>query len=103
MTRQPLYPRKDGETRERSRVAVYAAIDSERAYQNERWGLVTHTVAEYILYMEVYLTEAKQRAGTRDQSVAINHKDTMDFIRKVTALGVVCMEDNGAPHREGYG
>ena len=91
------------ETRERSRREVYAAIDSERAYQNERWGLRTHTVTEYILYMEAYLEMARRKASTKDLTVAVNHTDVMDFIRKVTALGVVCMEDNGAPRREGYG
>lgn len=87
----------------RSRRAVYAAIDSERAYQNEKWGDGDHTVTEYILYMEHYLSEARRSASTQDLTVAIRHNLVMDFIRKVTALGVVCMEENGAPHREGYG
>ncbi len=87
----------------RSRRDVYKALNSERTYQDERWGDRTHTVTEYILYMEHYLEEARKRASTKDQNVPINHKDTLDFIRKVTALGVVCMEENGAPHREGYG
>ena len=86
----------------RSRRDVYKAIDSERAYQNEKWDR-DHTVTEYILYMEHYLEEARKRASTKDLKVPIHHNDVMDFIRKVTALGVVCMEQNGAPHREGYG
>jgi len=87
----------------RSRRAVYAAIDSERNYQDERWGDRSHSVTEYILYMEHYLQEARRLASTTDLSVAIRHDLVMDFIRKVTALGVVCMEENGCPHREGYG
>ena len=90
-------------TRERSRRAVYQAIDSERNYQNERWGLRTHTVTEYITYMEHYLAETRKLASTTDLTIPINHNAVMDFVRKVAALGVVCMEDNGAPHREGYG
>ena len=86
----------------RSRRDGYAAIDSEREYQG-KWGDRTHTVTEYILYLEHYLWEARRRASTTDLTVPINHNDVMDFIRKVTALGVVAMEDNGAPHREGYG
>lgn len=87
----------------RSRRDVYKALDSERAYQNEKWGDRSHSVTEYILYMEHYLEEARKHASTKDQSIHIHHNDTLDFIRKVTALGVVAMEQNGAPHREGYG
>jgi len=83
----------------RSRPDVYAAIDSEREYQG-KWGDRTHTVTEYILYMEHYLAEARKRASTLDLEIPIHHDNVMDFIRKVTALGVVCMEDNGAPLRE---
>jgi len=87
----------------RSRRDVYGAIDSERTYQNERWGDRSHSVTEYILFMEHYLLEARNRASTKDLTVHIHNNDVLDFIRKVTALGVVCMEENGAPHREGYG
>lgn len=87
----------------RSRRAVYASIDSERKYQSERWGDRSHSVTEYILYMEHYLQEARKHASTTDLEIPIHHVDVLDFIRKVTALGVVCMEENGAPHREGYG
>ena len=87
----------------RSRRDVYKAVDSERTYQEEQWGDRSHSVTEYILFMEHYLFEARKRASTKDLSVPIHHNDVLDFIRKVTALGVVCMEENGAPHREGYG
>jgi len=87
----------------RSRRDVYKAIDSERTYQEERWGDRFHSVTEYILYMEHHLELARQLASTQDQGVPVHHNDTLDCIRKVAALGVVCMEENGAPHREGYG
>lgn len=87
----------------RSRRDVYKAIDSERTYQNEHWGDRTHTVTEYILYLEHHLELARRLASTKDLTVAIDHKAVMDCIRKVTALGVVAMEEHGAPHREGYG
>jgi hypothetical protein len=85
------------------RREVYAAIDSERSYQGMKWGDPTKTVAEYILYMEHYLGRARAIASSTDMSGQGNKAKAMDEIRKVTALGVVCMEDNGAPQREGPG
>lgn len=83
------------------RAEVYEAIDSERDYQDDRWNADTtssegrHTASEYILYMEHYLQEARRLAST----TAEDNRTVLDFVRKVTALGVACMEDNGAPFR----
>lgn len=88
-------------TRKVERSAVYAAIDSERDYQG-KWGDRTHTTTEYLLFMEDYLAAARRLASTTDMSVPEFDRKVLDFVRKVTALGVVCMEDNGAPQREGF-
>lgn len=80
------------------RQDVYAVIDGERNYQDSRWGASTiHTVAEYILYMEHHLTEARRLITTQGDPKA--SRDALDVLRKVIALGVVCMEQNGAVER----
>lgn len=88
------------------RADVYAAIDSERAYQQSRWNPTTttsegrHSFSEWIAYMEDYLTEAKhvlarEAKQTADPKVA-------HIMRKVTTMGVAAMEQLGAPRREGF-
>jgi hypothetical protein len=95
--------RKDKMT---TREEVYRAIDGERDYQEFRWNEKTtssggqHTVAEFVLYMEHYLDEARRQLSTQKSPRA--EADGLEFVRKVTALGVVCMEQNGAPQREGF-
>lgn len=86
-----------------SRDAVYAAIDSERAYQDTRWNPETtstgglHTIAEWVLYMEDYIAEARtQLSRNADPAAALMGLNT---IRKVAALAVACMEQHGAPRR----
>lgn len=51
-----------------TRAEVYAAIDGERAYQNEKWNEDTtasggsHSPAEWLVYIDDYLREAKMQA-----------------------------------------
>lgn len=90
-----------------TRAAVYAAIDSERAYQEMRivrdGSTSAHTPHEpeaYIIYMEDYLTEARRVASHTwgpESKAAI-----LEVLRKVVALGVACMEAHGAPQRSGF-
>ncbi len=86
------------------RTEVYDAIDSERAYQDSRWNGDTtescgkHTATEFILYMEHYLAKARALASTTVEG----DPEVLDAVRKVTALGVACMEGNGAPRRVGF-
>lgn len=84
-----------------SRADVYAAIDSERDYQEMRvkrdQGAGFHSTEEFLLYMDYYMTETKKIASTTWGPKA---KDAiLEFVRKVTALGVACMEQHGAPQR----
>jgi len=89
------------------RSEVYKALDSERDYQDKRWenyrGLdgvhenaTDRTLDEFILYMEEYLQMA------RSHSVHGQEAEGLNMVRKVTALGVGCMERHGAPQREGF-
>lgn len=89
-----------------SRSDVYAAIDSERDYQESRKAAApgdpsyngrVRTPEEYMVYMQDYLNEAMHKAS-REWGPA--YRDgVVEIIRKVTALGVACMEDHGAPRR----
>jgi hypothetical protein len=79
-----------------SRAEVYAAIDSERDYQERRWGDAgcNHEIAAWITYMRSYLDEAANLASRNSPETI-----ALDCIRKVTAMGVRCMEEHGAPKR----
>jgi hypothetical protein len=88
----------------RVRAEVYAAIDSERDYQDMRKhrdsGAETHSPEEFLLYMQDYLTEAVHAAARLWGPEA--KPKIMEIVRKVTALGVACMEQHGAPKRPGH-
>jgi hypothetical protein len=83
-----------------TRQEVYAAVDSERRYQS-KWDDVEsqniHTETEFVLFMEDYLMEAKHLLA-RNAAEDVR-KEVLDTIRKVTAMGVACMEQHGAPQR----
>lgn len=91
-----------------SRKEVYTALDSERDYQDHRiqtdgstaLGEHYHSPEEYLVYMQDYLNEALHTAA-RVWGPACKPA-IMEIVRKVTALGVACMEHNGAPQRKGF-
>lgn len=88
------------------RQLVYDAIDGERDYQASRWNENTtttkglHTVDEFVLYMIDYIEEARRQLSRNASPLA--QQLALDTVRKVAAMGVACMEQNGAPQREGY-
>ncbi len=80
---------------------VLHAIHTERAYQQEQQGNAKRhegqpamTPGEYILCMEKCLADARDAWYKPNGGEA-----SMEFIRKVTALGVAAMELHGAPPR----
>jgi hypothetical protein len=92
-----------------TREAVYAAIDSERDYQDELWGdtlsgnrLPIHSlqqggdrsIDEFILYLQGYMNDLVYLGSHFSDTPA-----KLEVIRKVTTLGVAAMEQHGAPHR----
>ena len=84
-----------------TRPEVYAVIDGERDYQ-DTLGLTSetdgyHTPTEFLLYIDDYLREAKTVAS-RTWGPGATPK-VLDLIRKITTLGVACMEQNGAIER----
>jgi hypothetical protein len=88
---------------ELTRQEVYEIIDGERDYQEARWNNLNKVISNpssFILWMEEYLSKARSLASTRDERIGTaGNEEIMDMIRKVTALGVACMELNGAPKR----
>lgn len=87
-----------------TRIEVYEALNSERDYQDSRWGKTEtkgiHSISEWIAYIEDYLSEAKHLLARKKMVDA--YPEANNIIRKVTAMGVACMEQNGAPKREGF-
>jgi len=86
------------------RSEVYRILDGERDYQDERWiddttpsGVHIHSPEEWIVYMEDYLAEAKHILSRNDAPKC--YSDAMEIIRKVTAMGVASMEQNGCLER----
>ena len=86
-----------------TRAEVYEALDGEREYQESRWNEDTtesdgkHVVAEWVLYMEHYLGLARTVLSTKPEPEAT--QEALHIVRKIAALGVACMEQNGAPKR----
>lgn len=85
------------------RNKVYRAIDSERDYQDSRFTIertgrsaIDRSLDEFILYIQQYAAEAG--ALTTHE----NEEEALHFVRKVAALCVGCMEEHGAPRREGF-
>ena len=76
------------------RKEVYSRIDTERDYQDLIWSGHTHEVGAYITMLRHYVTKAEQ-AWTENQG----DTPALDVIRKITAIGVHCMEEHGVPER----
>lgn len=78
------------------------AIRSEREYQDRLWGSAEskgqHTVPEFILFMQNYLREAED-VVCRFASPKCD-EEALHIIRKVVAMGVACMEQNGIYGRD---
>ena len=87
-----------------TRSEVYAAIDSERNYQDgwkdpaltDSGGL--HSNVEFLAYIQDYVTEALHVASRRpDPEARIQNTHAL---RKIAALAVAAMEQNGVLLRD---
>ena len=87
-----------------SRKEVYALIDGERDYQHERWNESTtssngdHTWEEWIVYIEDYLSDAKHILSRESKSKC--DPIVGEVMRKVAALAVASLENNGSTPRK---
>ena len=85
------------------RNAVYMAIDTERRYQDLRWNSETttsdglHSLEEWFVYIEDYVSEAKHVLSRKPRQVA--DVEALVIMRKVAAMAVCAMEQHGAPMR----
>jgi hypothetical protein len=86
------------------RQEVYKLIDGEREYQ-KKWDRKREEegrpardsnfpVGAWILWMEEYLQRARKAATDNTDKT-----EALECVRKVTALGVACMEVNDTPAR----
>jgi len=86
-----------------TRREVYEAIDTERAYQDQRWNAETtasegrHEPEAFLLYVEHYVGLA--RAALSSSSVQVAYPQAQEIFRKIAALCVAEMEQHGAPLR----
>ena len=84
--------------RQRQFEALQAIVD-ERKYQDYRWANSDsgghHEIAAYLAFIQHYVTRAIDEATD-------DNPDVVHSIRKIAALAVACMEDNGAASRH-YG
>lgn len=77
---------------------VYKLIDGEREYQKKRWNPDTtitggiHHVTDYLVYMQDYIHEAMHIVSRAADPSASDQ--ALEIIRKITAMGVACMEQN---------
>lgn len=76
------------------KIEVLAAIDGERAYQEQKWPGHTHTTSEWLLIIEKLCVDARRAWVTGHGD---NH--ALHEIRQITATGVACLEQCGAPKR----
>ena len=78
------------------------ALKGEREYQDKLWGPTLeggkHSVSEYILFMQNYLREAEDIV-CRIAAPKCG-EDALHIIRKVGAMAVACMEQNGVMFRD---
>lgn len=77
------------------RKVVYDAIDGERAYQDYRWPGHKHSNTEFLVYIQHYVNEAFKAASTTDEYGDAER----DALRKIAALAVAAMEENGVKPR----
>lgn len=88
-------------------VAAFEAVELERAYQDEKWAADRtasggkHTPTEWLVYIEDYVNEAKRYSSRHSEpgaSVFVQHT-----MRKIAAMAVASMEQNGVHTRKAEG
>jgi hypothetical protein len=87
-----------------TREEVYTLINGERNYQDLKWGTnpqakhANHSPEEWLTYIEDYLNEAKHILSR--EAYGVCEEKAMDITRKIAAMAVCAMEQNGAPARD---
>lgn len=82
------------------RKEIYKTIDSEREYQDSKWGVVndpnyvSYEPAQFLIDIEFHLNKAKIA------NYYIDKEEVMNELRKIAALAVKCGEVHGMTKRE---
>jgi hypothetical protein len=82
------------------RKEVYRAIDTERDFQDRKWGTIQehpHEVGGWITLMRKLLNDAEVEWSTRASDY-----QAMQEIRKVIAVGFACCEQHGVETRSKF-
>lgn len=86
-----------------TRRQVYEAIDGERSYQDKVWKDAPttyrgqHEVGAFLTMFRCYLAKAEQAWTEND-----GDDQALEVVRKLAGIAVNCMEQHGAPQREGF-
>lgn len=86
--------------RNAEREWAYESIDTERHYQAVRWNEETtetggkHSVTEFLVFIQDYTNEALHVLTRNPEPQAT--EEALHIVRKIAALGVACMEQNGS-------
>lgn len=99
-----------------NRQAVYCALDTERMYQQRRYGIRNvskysgdttfeekeTSLDDFLDYIKLYADQLKKIADMRRGGASFpdDSKNITAVVRKVTALGIACMEQHGVDQRE---
>lgn len=79
------------------RSQVYWVVDSERDYQDRKWGTIDQRpkqVGSWLTLMRTILTKAEMEWSHTD-----GDHTALDEIRKLAATAIACMEQHGAVKR----
>ncbi len=82
-----------------TREKVYAAINTERYYQDHAWPLGQEpefSIGEEILLIEEYARRAREAWTDEKQGAEV---ETLNTVRKIAGIAVRCMENHGAQQR----
>lgn len=88
-----------------ARIQVYAAIDSERAYQNDKYPVVNGVSASpegFLLVLEELLAQARADVTQGKLPPLGDGSAILPHLRKIAAVAVRAMEQHGAVRRERY-
>jgi len=88
-----------------NRDVVYGAIDGERDYQDSLWKDKNDptfnnplTIGEFLTLINVYLGKAQSEWAFESKP----ELNSLAVVRKIAGIAVNCMEQHGAPQREGF-
>lgn len=78
-----------------SRDRVFEAIEAERDYQDDRWPSHKHSMTEYLVFIDHYVKKGFAAVSTQETD-----DEARIVLRKIGALAVAAMEENGVAFRE---